>query len=150
MCYSATGHNCFPGGLNPCGRFQRIAVSHSSQGGAVIHWVLNRSHAPRSADNLYWMTSTSRRAEHTAPLLDVNLNLMLDESSSALTALATSAAALGTPLDLAWRRGMLTRCSHFPDLRFHNRSVEPPLVLHLLARRLGSAARKSCSSNGSV
>lgn len=36
----------------------------------------------RVADSLYWMSRYLERAEHTARLLDVNLNLMLDESLS--------------------------------------------------------------------
>src|SRR4029077_13251881 len=36
----------------------------------------------RVADNLYWMSRYLERAEHTARTLDVNLNLMLDESAS--------------------------------------------------------------------
>ena len=36
----------------------------------------------RVADSLYWMSRYLERAEHTTRLLDVNLNLMLDESSS--------------------------------------------------------------------
>ena len=35
----------------------------------------------RVADSLYWMSRYLERAEHTARLLDVNLNLMLDESA---------------------------------------------------------------------
>ena len=34
----------------------------------------------RVADSLYWMSRYLARAEHTARLIDVNLNLMLDES----------------------------------------------------------------------
>jgi uncharacterized alpha-E superfamily protein len=37
----------------------------------------------RVADNLYWMSRYLERAEHTARLIDVNLNLMLDQSSDA-------------------------------------------------------------------
>ena len=36
----------------------------------------------RVADSLYWMSRYLERAEHTTRLLDVNLNLMLDESST--------------------------------------------------------------------
>ena len=36
----------------------------------------------RVADSLYWMARYLERAEHTTRLLDVNLNLMLDESST--------------------------------------------------------------------
>jgi len=57
----------------------------------------------RVADSLYWMSRYIERAEHTTRLLDVNLNLMLDES-------ATSAGrrwqrmlhALGNPKSVAW------------------------------------------------
>lgn len=35
----------------------------------------------RVADSLYWMSRYLERAEHTARLMDVNLNLMLDESA---------------------------------------------------------------------
>ena len=38
----------------------------------------------RVADSLYWMSRYLERAEHTTRLLDVNLNLMLDESSHEL------------------------------------------------------------------
>ena len=36
----------------------------------------------RVADSLYWMSRYLERAENTARRLDVNLNLMLDESPS--------------------------------------------------------------------
>ena len=36
----------------------------------------------RVADSLYWMSRYLERAEHTTRLLDVNLNLMLDESAA--------------------------------------------------------------------
>ncbi len=36
----------------------------------------------RVADSLYWMSRYLERAEHSTRLLDVNLNLMLDESAS--------------------------------------------------------------------
>ncbi len=34
----------------------------------------------RVADNLYWMSRYLERAEHTARLVDVHLNLSLDQS----------------------------------------------------------------------
>jgi uncharacterized alpha-E superfamily protein len=57
----------------------------------------------RVADSLYWMSRYLERAEHTARLLDVNLNLMLDESSTSsghrwLRALH----ALGAPHGIEW------------------------------------------------
>src|SRR6185436_11106430 len=57
----------------------------------------------RVADNLYWMSRYLERAEHAARLLDVNLNLMLDESaSSADRRWRRVLAALGSPPNLAW------------------------------------------------
>jgi uncharacterized alpha-E superfamily protein len=57
----------------------------------------------RVADSLYWMSRYLERAEHTTRLLDVNLNLMLDESSTSadrrwLRLLQT----LGKPKRLKW------------------------------------------------
>src|SRR5829696_1964142 len=37
----------------------------------------------RVADSLYWMSRYLERAEHTARLVDVALNLMLDQSATA-------------------------------------------------------------------
>ncbi len=57
----------------------------------------------RVADNLYWMSRYLERSEHAARLLDVNLNLMLDESaSSADRRWRRVLAALGNPPNLAW------------------------------------------------
>ena len=36
----------------------------------------------RVADSLYWMSRYLERAEHTARLIDVNINLMLDQTST--------------------------------------------------------------------
>ena len=50
----------------------------------------------RVADSLYWMSRYLERAEHTTRLLDVNLNLMLDESSTSCgPAVAAGAAGAG-------------------------------------------------------
>ena len=57
----------------------------------------------RVADSLYWMSRYMERAEHTTRLLDVNLNLMLDESSrSADHRWKRMLYALGSPADVAW------------------------------------------------
>ena len=57
----------------------------------------------RVADNLYWMSRYLERAEHAARLLDVNLNLMLDESTStADRRWKRVLAALGNRPNLAW------------------------------------------------
>jgi uncharacterized alpha-E superfamily protein len=57
----------------------------------------------RVADSLYWMSRYLERAEHTTRLLDVNLNLMLDESStSADRRWLRLLQALGKPKRLKW------------------------------------------------
>ena len=57
----------------------------------------------RVADSLYWMSRYLERAEHTARLLDVNLNLMLDESStSSEHRWQRLRHALGNPQDVEW------------------------------------------------
>jgi len=58
----------------------------------------------RVADSLYWMSRYLERAEHTTRLLDVNLNLMLDESAvSAERRWQRVLQALGNPKDVAWQ-----------------------------------------------
>jgi len=57
----------------------------------------------RVADSLYWMSRYMERAEHTTRLLDVNLNLMLDESSrSADHRWKRMLYALGSPAGVEW------------------------------------------------
>jgi uncharacterized alpha-E superfamily protein len=57
----------------------------------------------RVADSLYWMSRYLERAEHTTRLLDVNLNLMLDESpTSAERRWQRVLQALGKPKNVAW------------------------------------------------
>jgi uncharacterized alpha-E superfamily protein len=57
----------------------------------------------RVADSLYWMSRYIERAEHVTRLLDVNLNLMLDESAvSADHRWQRMLAALGSPKDVEW------------------------------------------------
>ena len=58
----------------------------------------------RVADSLYWMSRSLERAEHTTRLLDVNLNLMLDESStSAERRWQRLLLALSNPKDVEWQ-----------------------------------------------
>jgi uncharacterized alpha-E superfamily protein len=57
----------------------------------------------RVADSLYWMSRYLERAEHTTRLLEVNLNLMLDESATnAERRWQRVLVALGKPKDVAW------------------------------------------------
>jgi len=76
----------------------------------------------RVADSLYWMSRYLERAEHTTRLLDVNLNLMLDESStSAERRWLRVLAALNDPKDIKWHGDPydLVRCLTF-DLDAHS------------------------------
>jgi uncharacterized alpha-E superfamily protein len=58
----------------------------------------------RVADSLYWMSRYLERAEHTTRLLDVNLNLMLDETAvSAEHRWQRVLQVLGNPKDVAWK-----------------------------------------------
>ncbi len=58
----------------------------------------------RVADSLYWMSRYLERAEHTTRLLDVNLNLMLDESStSADRRWQRLLQSLSNPKDVEWQ-----------------------------------------------
>jgi uncharacterized alpha-E superfamily protein len=57
----------------------------------------------RVADSLYWMSRYLERAEHSTRLLDVNLNLMLDESgTSADRRWLRVLQALGKPKGVEW------------------------------------------------
>ena len=57
----------------------------------------------RVADSLYWMSRYLERAEHTTRMLDVNLNLMLDESSGGGgRRWERMLQALGHPPDVHW------------------------------------------------
>jgi uncharacterized alpha-E superfamily protein len=57
----------------------------------------------RVADSLYWMSRYLERAEHSTRLLDVNLNLMLDESpTSSDHRWLRMLTALGNPKRLKW------------------------------------------------
>jgi uncharacterized alpha-E superfamily protein len=57
----------------------------------------------RVADSLYWMSRYLERAEHATRLLDVNLNLMLDESAaSADRRWLRVLQALGNPKGVEW------------------------------------------------
>ena len=58
----------------------------------------------RVADSLYWMSRYLERAEHATRLLDVNLNLMLDESAtSADRRWLRVLQALGNPKGVEWK-----------------------------------------------
>lgn len=57
----------------------------------------------RVADSLYWMSRYLERAEHTVRMVDVNVGLMLDRSStSAERRWKRVLVALGNPADIVW------------------------------------------------
>ena len=57
----------------------------------------------RVADSLYWMSRYLERAEHTVRLLDVNMGLMLDKSSTSTEGRWKRVlAALGNPQGVSW------------------------------------------------
>ena len=89
----------------------------------------------RVADSLYWMSRYLERAEHTARLLDVNLTLMLDETStSSERRWLRVLYALGNPKDIEWDGDpyLLTRALSY-DL-----SHKPSLVNCIIAARENS------------
>src|SRR6202021_34540 len=97
-----------PGGFTRVALPEGSLVVNSSQGGGSKDtWVLNEgTEMPMLsgvADSLYWMSRYLERAEHTTRLLDVNLNLMLDETAaSAERRWQRVLDALGRPLDIEW------------------------------------------------
>src|ERR1044071_7772557 len=55
----------------------------------IFYWLLTTDYCllfmlSRVADSLYWTSRYLERAEHTARLIDIGLNLMLDQSASAV------------------------------------------------------------------
>jgi len=76
----------------------------------------------RVADNLYWMSRYLERAEHTARILDVNLNLMLDESATGIDRRWQRVlSALGNPPNLVWS-GDAYQVAHVLTFDASNRS----------------------------
>ena len=76
-----------PGGLTRVALRKGSLVVNSSQGGGSKDtWVLGLdSMLSRVADSLYWMSRYLERAEHTARVIDVQLNLMLERGSDRKT-----------------------------------------------------------------
>ena len=69
----------------------------------------------RVADSLYWMSRYLERAEHATRLLDVNLNLMLDESAtSADRRWLRVLQALGNPKDVEWKGDPYALMTQYP------------------------------------
>ena len=88
----------------------------------------------RVADSLYWMSRYLERAEHTTRLLDVNLNLMLDESpTSSDHRWLRMLTALGNPKRRQVERQSL-RARPQPHLR-HLQQILGRLLHHRRARK---------------
>ena len=98
----------------------------------------------RVADSLYWMSRYLERAEHTTRLLDVNLNLMLDESpTSAEHRWRRVLHALNNPKDMPWKGDPydLVRC-----LTFDVESRSSILSLLISARENSRHVREQIST----
>jgi uncharacterized alpha-E superfamily protein len=98
----------------------------------------------RVADSLYWMSRYLERAEHTTRLLDVNLNLMLDESpTSAERRWVRVLHALNNPKDIKWKGDPydLVRC-----LTFDTDSRSSILSLLINARENSRHVREQIST----
>jgi uncharacterized alpha-E superfamily protein len=98
----------------------------------------------RVADSLYWMSRYLERAEHTTRLLDVNLNLMLDESqASAEHRWVRVLQCLNNPKDIKWKGDPydLVRC-----LTFDTESRSSILSLLIAARENSRHVREQIST----
>ena len=98
----------------------------------------------RVADSLYWMSRYLERAEHTTRLLDVNLNLMLDESAaSAERRWQRVLQALGCPKDVKWQGDAYALVR---KLTFDTESRNSILSLLIMARENSRHVREQIST----
>ena len=98
----------------------------------------------RVADSLYWMSRYLERAEHTTRLLDVNLNLMLDESpASAERRWQRVLQALGNPKDIHWDGDPYALVR---KLTFETESRNSILSLLIMARENSRHVREQIST----
>src|SRR5262245_54137689 len=86
----------------------------------------------RVADHLYWMSRYLERAEHTARLIDVHLNLVLDQSTVAANARRQQLlASLLTPLPA----GTTLDDYHLAELLTFDRTNPDSIVSCIIAAR---------------
>ncbi len=98
----------------------------------------------RVADSLYWMSRYLERAEHTTRLLDVNLNLMLDESPiSAERRWHRVLQALGNPKEIPWKGDPYELVR---KLSFDTNSRSSILSLIIMARENSRHVREQIST----
>src|SRR5580698_2808365 len=99
----------------------------------------------RVADNLYWMSRYLERAEHTARLIDVDLQLRLDQSPTAGSACSRRYRFQLRTMSHWMRKSSLTCSLSIAPIRLQLSRVSPPPA-KIFARSASSAARK-CGSN---
>ncbi len=98
----------------------------------------------RVADSLYWMSRYLERAENTTRLLDVNLNLMLDESpDGAERRWQRVLLSLGSPADLEWKGDAFALAR---ELTFNPESQASVLGCILAARENARHVREQIST----
>ncbi len=98
----------------------------------------------RVADSLYWMSRYLERAEHTTRLLDVNLNLMLDESAtSADHRWKRMLKALGSPRGVEWNGNPFSLTQ---DLSFNTSNKASILSCIISARENARHVREQTST----
>ena len=98
----------------------------------------------RVADSLYWMSRYLERAEHTTRLLDVNLNLMLDESAtSADRRWQRMLQALGNPKGVVWNGNPFSLTQ---DLSFNTSNKASVLSCIIAARENSRHVREQIST----
>jgi uncharacterized alpha-E superfamily protein len=98
----------------------------------------------RVADSLYWMSRYLERAEHMTRLLEVNLNLMLDESpTSAGRRWKRVIAALGAPKGVEWKGDAYELVR---SLTFDTESRSSILSLLIMARENSRHVREQIST----
>ena len=98
----------------------------------------------RVADSLYWMSRYLERAEHTTRLLDVNLNLMLDESAtSADRRWQRMLQALGNPKGVVWNGNPFSLTQ---DLSFNTSNKASILACIIAARENSRHVREQIST----
>ena len=98
----------------------------------------------RVADSLYWMSRYLERAEHTTRLLDVNLNLMLDESAtSADRRWQRMLQALGNPKGVEWNGNPFSLTQ---DLSFNTGNKASILSCIISARENSRHVREQIST----
>jgi uncharacterized alpha-E superfamily protein len=106
----------------------------------------------RVADSLYWMSRYLERAEHTTRLLDVNLNLMLDESAASSERRSQRVLdALGRPRDIEWMvepyslNSRVNDLVHECDSAAQSRELDPAPIKRLDEQKISLLSKRGAS-----